>query len=102
MTSMNRDPIITVEGANVDLGDVLPDRAREAIVQVAKKYVGRLSVAAVYFNRVGPSYRSTVDILVRWVPQGKQLGPGLRDRSCHRPSPLPVLGFSSELTPGRR
>jgi len=56
------DRSIAVESSNVDLGAVLPDHARQAILRVAGKYFGRLNTAAVHFTREGKTYRCTVNM----------------------------------------
>jgi ribosomal subunit interface protein len=56
------DAVITVQSANIDLGEALPGRARESILRVASKYFGRLNSGAVYFSREGQSYRCTVNL----------------------------------------
>ena len=53
---------ITVQSSNVDLGEVLPQHARESIERVAGKYFGQLITAAVHFTREGQFYRCTVNI----------------------------------------
>jgi ribosomal subunit interface protein len=53
---------ITVQSSNVDLGEALPQHARESIERVAGKYFGHLTTAAVHFTREGQSYRCTVNI----------------------------------------
>jgi ribosomal subunit interface protein len=56
------DATITVQSSNVDLGDILPQHARESVERVAGKYFGQLTTAAVHFTREGPSYRCTVNM----------------------------------------
>ncbi len=51
---------ITVQSSTVDLGEILPDYARQSILRVAAKYFGRLTRASVHFNREGAGYRCTV------------------------------------------
>lgn len=53
---------ITVQSSNVDLGEVLPQHARESIERVAGKYFGQLTTAAVHFTREGQFYRCTVNM----------------------------------------
>ncbi len=53
---------ITVQSSTVDLGDALPQHARSRIMQVASKYFGRLTRAAVHVNREGAAYRCSVSI----------------------------------------
>jgi ribosomal subunit interface protein len=56
------DATITVQSSNVDLGELLPQRAREGVERVAGKYFGQLTTGAVHFTREGPSYRCTVNM----------------------------------------
>jgi ribosomal subunit interface protein len=56
------DRTISVQSANIDLGDALPAHARQSILRVAGKYFGRLSAAAVHFTRDGKTYRCTVNM----------------------------------------
>jgi ribosomal subunit interface protein len=56
------DPTITVQSSNADLGEMLPQHARENISRVAGKYFGQLTSAAVHFTREGPTYRCTVNM----------------------------------------
>ncbi|GEO18638.1 ribosome hibernation-promoting factor, HPF/YfiA family [Microvirga aerophila] len=56
------DATITVQSSNVDLGEILPQHAREGIERVAGKYFGQLTTAAVHFTREGQSYRCTVNM----------------------------------------
>ncbi|HEX2552455.1 MAG TPA: ribosome-associated translation inhibitor RaiA [Microvirga sp.] len=56
------NPTITVQSSNVDLGEILPQHAREGVERVAGKYFGQLTTAAVHFTREGPSYRCTVNM----------------------------------------
>jgi ribosomal subunit interface protein len=53
---------VTVQSSNIDLGEVLPQHAREGVERVAGKYFGQLTTAAVHFTREGPSYRCTVNM----------------------------------------
>jgi ribosomal subunit interface protein len=53
---------ITVQSSNVDLGEVLPQHAREGVERVAGKYFGQLTTAAVHFTREGPNFRCTVNM----------------------------------------
>ncbi len=62
MRAVSKNPVITVQSASVDLGDVLPQRARESVLRVARKYFGRLNAASVYFHREGPNFRCTVNV----------------------------------------
>jgi ribosomal subunit interface protein len=56
------DATITVQSSNVDLGEILPQHAREGIERVAGKYFRQLTTAAVHFTREGQSYRCTVNM----------------------------------------
>jgi len=56
------DATITVQSSNVDLGEFLPQHARESIERIAGKYFGHLTTAAVHFTREGPNYRCTVNM----------------------------------------
>ena len=56
------DATITVQSSNVDLGEILPQHAREGVERVAGKYFGQLTTAAVHFTREGPSFRCTVNM----------------------------------------
>jgi ribosomal subunit interface protein len=81
MNPTGRNSVITVESAAVDLGEALPARAREAITEVAAKYFGDLVAAAVYFNREGPAYRSTVNIQIGGLDQ---VTAEASEHDCHR------------------
>jgi len=56
------DRNILVQSSSIDLGEVLPNYARQCILQMAGKYFGHLNAATVYFNREGPMYRCTVNV----------------------------------------
>lgn len=56
------DAIIKVQSSNIDLGEVLPQHAREGIERVAGKYFGQLTSASVHFTREGQFYRCTVNM----------------------------------------
>jgi ribosomal subunit interface protein len=62
MNPTSVDKTITVQSSNVDLGDALPEYARDNILRVAAKYFGRLNTAAVHFTVEGITYRCTVNI----------------------------------------
>ena len=81
MNPSGMNPMITVESASVDLGVALRARARVAIRVVAVKYVGDLVAAAVYFNREGPAYRSTINIQIGGLDQ---VTAEASDHDCHR------------------
>lgn len=53
---------ITVQSSNIDLGDALPQHARDGVEKVAAKYFGQLTSAAIHFTREGPNYRCSVNI----------------------------------------
>jgi ribosomal subunit interface protein len=55
---------ITVQSSNIDLGEALPQHARESVEKVAAKYFGQLTSAAVHFTREGGDFRCTVNILM--------------------------------------
>jgi ribosomal subunit interface protein len=55
-------PAITVQSSNIELGDILPQHARESIERIAGKYFGQLTTAAVHLTREGASCRCTVNI----------------------------------------
>jgi|tagenome__1003787_1003787.scaffolds.fasta_scaffold20094809_2 ribosomal subunit interface protein len=56
------DATITVQSSNADLGQALPQHARESIERISGKYFGQLTSAAVHFTREGPTYRCTVNV----------------------------------------
>jgi len=58
------DRAITIQSSNIHLGDGLPDHARENILRVASKYLGRLNTASVHFTKEGISYRCSVNMQV--------------------------------------
>jgi ribosomal subunit interface protein len=76
-----REPLIAVQSSTVDLGQALPEYARTRVGQVAGKYLGDLSGAAVYFSRDGASYRCTVNMQMGSlrIVTGEAVGP-----DCHR------------------
>jgi ribosomal subunit interface protein len=53
---------ITIQSSNVDLGEILPQHARESVERVAGKYFRQLNTAAVHFTREGQFYRCTVNM----------------------------------------
>src|SRR3712207_6128137 len=59
---------ITVQSANIHLGDRLPGYARDCIQKVAAKYFGRLNTASVHFTREGITYRCSVNIQMGALP----------------------------------
>ena len=66
LESVDRD--ITIQSANVHLGDGLPSHARESILRVAGKYFGRLNTASVHFSKEGISYRCSVNMQMGGLP----------------------------------
>jgi ribosomal subunit interface protein len=60
--------IVSVESANVHLGDGLPVHAWESIRRVAGKYFGHLSTASVQFGREGNDYRCTLTMQMGSLP----------------------------------
>jgi ribosomal subunit interface protein len=68
MPHQTTNDIVSVESANVHLGDGLPVHARESIRRVADKYFGHLSTASVYFGREGSDYRSSVTMQMGGLP----------------------------------
>ncbi len=72
---------ITVQSSTVDLGEILPDYARQSILRVAAKYFGRLTRASVHFNREGAGYRCTVTMQMG----GAKLAAGeALDEDCYK------------------
>jgi ribosomal subunit interface protein len=76
-----REPLIAVQSSAVALGKALPEYIRIRVRQVAGKYFGDLSGAAVYFSRDGASYRCTVNMQMGSlrIVTGEAVGSG-----CHR------------------
>jgi ribosomal subunit interface protein len=68
MPHQTTDNIVSVESANVHLGDGLPVHARESIRRVAGKYFGHLSTASVHFGREGRDYRCSVTMQMGGLP----------------------------------
>jgi ribosomal subunit interface protein len=62
------DKAITIQSANVHLGDRLPEYARENILRVTSKYFGRLNTAAVHFTKEGITYRCSVNMQMGALP----------------------------------
>jgi ribosomal subunit interface protein len=56
------DQNITVGSAHVDLGSAFREHAQEEIREVAKKYLGDLTMASVHVAREGAFYRCSVNI----------------------------------------
>jgi ribosomal subunit interface protein len=73
-------PLIAVQSSTVELGNALPEYARARVRQVAAKYLGDLTGAAVYFSRDGASYRCTVNIQMGSlrIVTGETVGPDCR------------------------
>ncbi len=53
---------ITVGSSNVEIGEALSERARKELVDLASKYFGKLTTAAVHFSREGHLYRCSVNL----------------------------------------
>jgi ribosomal subunit interface protein len=68
MPHQTTDNIVSVESANVHLGNGLPVHARESIQRVAGKYFGHLSSASVHFGHEGSNYRCTVTVQMGGLP----------------------------------
>jgi ribosomal subunit interface protein len=62
------DKNITVGSSNVDLGDVLTQRAREGLVELASKYFGKLTSGAVHFSREGHTFRCSISAQAGGLP----------------------------------
>ena len=62
------DTNITVQSSNIDLGEALPEHARQSILRVGGKYFGRLSTASVHFSREGTTYRCSVNMQMGALP----------------------------------
>ena len=62
------DKNVTVGSSNVDLGDVLTQKAREGLVQLASKYFGKLTSGAVHFSREGHIYRCSISAHAGGLP----------------------------------
>ena len=62
------NPAITVQSSNVDLGEILPQHARESIEKVASKYFGRLTTATAHFNKEGHDYHCSVNLQMGGLP----------------------------------
>ena len=63
------DGPILVQSSQIDLGDALPEHAREAILRIASKYFGRLRSASVHFRREGASYCCTIEVQTGALPR---------------------------------
>ena len=62
------DTNITIGSPNIDLGESLRTHAEEAILKVASKYFGRLTVGSAHFNREGLEYRCSVNLQMGGLP----------------------------------
>jgi len=62
------DKDITIGSSNVDLGEVLTERARKGMIDLASKYFGKLTKGAVHFTREGINYRCTVSMQAGGLP----------------------------------
>jgi ribosomal subunit interface protein len=62
------DKAVTVGSSHVELGDVLTQRARSGLVDLASKYFGKLTTGAVHFAREGINYRCSVNIQAGGLP----------------------------------
>ena len=56
------DETITIGSAHVDLGASFRDQAQTRILEVAKKYLGDLTMASVHVAREGGDYRCSVNM----------------------------------------
>jgi len=56
------DENITVGSAHVDLGQGFREHAQQRILQVAKKYLGDLTMASVHVAQEGTRYRCSVNM----------------------------------------
>ncbi|NBJ10696.1 ribosome hibernation-promoting factor, HPF/YfiA family [Microvirga arsenatis] len=62
------DNNITIQGANVHLGDGLPVYARASILRIAGKYFGCLNTASAHFSRDGAAYRCSITMRMGGLP----------------------------------
>jgi ribosomal subunit interface protein len=62
------DRAITIQSSKIHLGDGLPDYARENILRVASKYLGRLNTASAHFTKEGITYRCSVNMQMGGLP----------------------------------
>ncbi len=53
---------ITVGSSNVELGEAIADRARRDMIDLAAKYFGKVTTAAVHFSREGHLYRCSLTL----------------------------------------
>src|SRR3712207_5854476 len=67
---------ITVQSANIHLGDRLPGYARDCIQKVAAKFFGRLNTASVHVTREGITYRCSVNMQMGALPMKSAEGRG--------------------------
>ena len=56
------DENITVGSAHVDLGSSFREQAQQRIQEIAKKYLGNLTMASVHVAREGSDYRCSVNM----------------------------------------
>ena len=53
---------ITVGSSHVEIGEALATRARTELIELASKYFGKLTNAAVHFSRDGYLYRCSINL----------------------------------------
>ena len=53
---------ITVGSSNVEVGEALATRARKELVELASKFIGKLTTGSVHFSTEGHEYRCTIQI----------------------------------------
>lgn len=53
---------ITVGSSNVEIGEALTERARKEMVDLASKYFGKLTTAAIHFSREGHLFRCSANL----------------------------------------
>lgn len=58
------EPVITIIGDGIDLGEALETRTRRSLSRMIRKYLGHLIAANVYFNRDGLLFQSTVNLQI--------------------------------------
>jgi ribosomal subunit interface protein len=89
-----REPLIAVQSSAVELGKALPEYIRIRVRQVAGKYFGDLSGAAVYFSRDGASYRCTVNMQMGSlrIVTGEAVGP-----DCYRAFDVAIEKAAKQL-----
>lgn len=62
MAPTRNEPVITVDGDGIEIGDALPETVRGGVHRIAGKYFGRLSGAAAYFSRQSYLHRCRLNI----------------------------------------